>query len=29
MVVNVRYPKSGQATKGDPLGRDAKGAFAH
>ena len=29
LVSNVRYPKSGQATKGDPLGRDAKGAFAH
>ncbi len=29
LVVSVRYPKSGQATKGDPLGRDAKGAFAH
>src|SRR5512132_990709 len=23
LVVSVRYPKSGQATKGDPLGRDA------
>ena len=29
LVVSVRYPKSGQATTGDPLGRDAKGAFAH
>ncbi len=28
LVASVRYPKSGQATMGDPLGRDAKGAFA-
>jgi cation/acetate symporter len=26
LVVSVRYPKSGQATKGDPLGRDLREA---
>jgi cation/acetate symporter len=29
LVVNVRYPKSGQGTKGDPLGRDLKEMPAH
>jgi cation/acetate symporter len=29
LVVSVRYPKSGQATKGDPLGRDIQPAGAH
>jgi cation/acetate symporter len=29
LVVSVRYPKSGQATKGDPLGRDFKELPAH
>jgi hypothetical protein len=26
LVASVRYPKTGQATKGDPLGRDLVGA---
>ena len=25
LVASVRYPKSGQTTKGDPLGRDLQG----
>jgi cation/acetate symporter len=29
LVVSVRYPKSGQATKGDPLGRDLREVPAH
>ena len=29
LVVSVRYPKSGQGTKGDPLGRDLQGVPAH
>jgi cation/acetate symporter len=29
LVVSVRYPKSGQATKGDPLGRDLAGVPVH
>ena len=29
LVVSVRYPKSGQAQTGDPLGRDAQGVIAH
>jgi cation/acetate symporter len=29
LVVSVRYPKSGQGTKGDPLGRDLEEVPAH
>jgi cation/acetate symporter len=29
LVVSVRYPKSGQGTKGDPLGRDLKDVPVH
>ena len=29
LVVSVRYPKSGQATKGDPLGRDLREVPVH
>jgi cation/acetate symporter len=29
LVVSVRYPKSGQSTKGDPLGRDLRESPAH
>jgi cation/acetate symporter len=29
LVVNVRYPKSGQGTKGDPLGRDLQEVPVH
>jgi cation/acetate symporter len=29
LVVSVRYPKSGQATKGDPLGRDLREVAVH
>jgi cation/acetate symporter len=29
LVVSVRYPKSGQGTKGDPLGRDLKEVPVH
>jgi cation/acetate symporter len=29
LVVSVRYPKSGQATKGDPLGRDFREVPVH
>jgi cation/acetate symporter len=29
LVLSVRYPKSGQATKGDPLGRDLKEVPVH
>ena len=29
LVVSVRYPKSGQGTKGDPLGRDLREAPVH
>ena len=29
LVVNMRYPKSGQGTKGDPLGRDLREAPVH
>jgi cation/acetate symporter len=29
LVASVRYPKSGQATKGDPLGRDLREMPAH
>jgi cation/acetate symporter len=29
LVVSVRYPKSGQSQKGDPLGRDMREAPAH
>ena len=29
LVASVRYPKSGQATKGDPLGRDLREIPAH
>ncbi|MGH7331468.1 MAG: sodium:solute symporter family protein [Candidatus Rokuibacteriota bacterium] len=29
LVVSVRYPKSGQATKGDPLGRDLQEVPVH
>jgi cation/acetate symporter len=29
LVASVRYPKSGQAVKGDPLGRDVREARAH
>jgi cation/acetate symporter len=29
LVVSVRYPKSGQATKGDPLGRDLEQVPVH
>ncbi len=29
LVASVRYPKSGQAVKGDPLGRDLKEVPVH
>ncbi len=29
LVTSVRYPKSGQGTKGDPLGRDLREVPAH
>ena len=29
LVVSVRYPKSGQGTKGDPLGRNLREAPVH
>ena len=29
LVMSVRYPRSGQAYKGDPLGRDVREAVAH
>jgi hypothetical protein len=29
LVASVRYPKSGQAVKGDPLGRDLQEVPVH